>query len=197
MRQAILDGFGADANGEDRFDSVLGVLCVLNVLAGNRPDTAPADPWIERWEGWVLGQTAMPSGWLAVSDELSVRLRSERVDPQALMQLKVIEMIDDVVWTGAKCRHVRDSCPLLPDVPGCLFRRSSVLWYNRSRCGARRRSRSLAPMPRRRRHLQQLTYGGPSTAPNAGSSGSGVTTDSRTTFVIVVLVWRCSDLDGP
>jgi hypothetical protein len=63
MRQAILDGFGADANGEDRFDSVLGVLCMLNVLAGNRPDTAPADPWIERWEGWVLGQTALPSGW--------------------------------------------------------------------------------------------------------------------------------------
>ena len=27
MRQAILDGFGADSNGEDRFDSVLGVLC--------------------------------------------------------------------------------------------------------------------------------------------------------------------------
>jgi hypothetical protein len=60
MRRAVLDGFGADTNGEDRFDSVLGVLCVLNVLAGNRPDTAPPDPWIERWEGWVLGQTAMP-----------------------------------------------------------------------------------------------------------------------------------------
>jgi hypothetical protein len=60
MRRAVLDGFGADASGEDRFDSVLGVLCVLNVLAGTRPDTAPPDPWIERWEGWVLGQTAMP-----------------------------------------------------------------------------------------------------------------------------------------
>jgi hypothetical protein len=60
MRRAVLDGFGADACGEDRFDSVLGVLCVLNVLAGNRPDTAPPDPWIQRWEGWVLGQTALP-----------------------------------------------------------------------------------------------------------------------------------------
>ncbi|MGD0109279.1 MAG: hypothetical protein ABSC06_35370 [Rhodopila sp.] len=60
MRRAVLTGFGADASGEDRFDSVLGVLCVLNVLAGNRPDTAPGDPWIQRWEGWVLGQTAMP-----------------------------------------------------------------------------------------------------------------------------------------
>lgn len=60
MARAARDGFGADAAGEDRFDSVLGVLAVLNVLAGNRPDSAPADSWIQRWEGWVLGQTALP-----------------------------------------------------------------------------------------------------------------------------------------
>ncbi|MBN9561704.1 MAG: hypothetical protein J0H14_13395 [Alphaproteobacteria bacterium] len=62
LGEAIINGFGADAAGEDRFDSLLGVLCVLNVLAGNRPDGAPDDPWIARWEGWVLGQTAMPAG---------------------------------------------------------------------------------------------------------------------------------------
>lgn len=56
----LADGFGADAGGEDRFDSLLGVLCVINVLAGNRPDTAPNDPWLTRWEGWVLGQTEWP-----------------------------------------------------------------------------------------------------------------------------------------
>ena len=56
----LADGFGADASGEDRFDSILGVLCVLNVLNGHRPDTAPDDPWITQWEGWVLGQTALP-----------------------------------------------------------------------------------------------------------------------------------------
>lgn len=60
MLRALNDGFGSDAAGEDRFDSVLGLLCVLNVLGGNRPDTAPNDPWITRWEGWVLGQTALP-----------------------------------------------------------------------------------------------------------------------------------------
>ncbi len=60
MCRTVLDGFGADASGEDRFDSVLGVLCVLNVLAGNRPDAAPDDAWITQWEGWVLGQTALP-----------------------------------------------------------------------------------------------------------------------------------------
>jgi hypothetical protein len=60
MRAAIMDGFGSDAAGEDRFDSTLGALCVLNVVLGNRPDVAPPDPWIQRWEGWVLGQTALP-----------------------------------------------------------------------------------------------------------------------------------------
>jgi hypothetical protein len=58
LRAAIADGFGADADGEDRFDSLVGLLCVVNVLAGHRPDTAPGDPWIVQWEGWVLGQTA-------------------------------------------------------------------------------------------------------------------------------------------
>jgi hypothetical protein len=57
-------GFAADAAGEDRFDSVLGLLCVLMVLAGRRPDGAPDDPWVWRWEGWVLGQTALPAGML-------------------------------------------------------------------------------------------------------------------------------------
>jgi hypothetical protein len=60
MQAAITDGFGSDAAGEDRFDSTLGALCVLNVVLGNRPDIAPPDPWIQHWEGWVLGQTALP-----------------------------------------------------------------------------------------------------------------------------------------
>jgi hypothetical protein len=60
LRQALADGFGQADTGEDRFDSVLGVLCVLTVLTGARPDIAPDDPWIQTWEGWVLGQTALP-----------------------------------------------------------------------------------------------------------------------------------------
>lgn len=57
----IADGFGADPAGEDRFDCLLGLLCVLGVLAGRRPDgVPPGDPWLPRWEGWVLGQTDPP-----------------------------------------------------------------------------------------------------------------------------------------
>lgn len=53
-------GFGADAAGEDRLDCVLGLLALIAVLDGARPDHVPDDPWIRRWEGWVLGQTDMP-----------------------------------------------------------------------------------------------------------------------------------------
>jgi hypothetical protein len=58
----IADGFGADAAGEDRFDSVIGLLGLVGVIDGDRPDFRPEDPWIRRWEGWVLGQTALPRG---------------------------------------------------------------------------------------------------------------------------------------
>ena len=61
LTAAITTGFGADAAGEDRFDCLLGLLCVINVLDGNRPDDTPPDPWLTRWEGWVLGQTASPN----------------------------------------------------------------------------------------------------------------------------------------
>jgi len=57
---AVTNGLGADPAGEDRFDCLLGVLCVINVLAGHQPDTTPDDPWLATWEGWVLGQTALP-----------------------------------------------------------------------------------------------------------------------------------------
>jgi hypothetical protein len=57
---AVTDGFGSGPAGEDRFDSVVGLLGLLGVVAGARPDFVPDDPWVRRWEGWVLGQTAMP-----------------------------------------------------------------------------------------------------------------------------------------
>ncbi len=59
LERSMADGFGQDAAGEDRMDCVLGLLCLLQVLAGRQPDTIPNDPWVRRWEGWVLGQ-ALP-----------------------------------------------------------------------------------------------------------------------------------------
>ncbi len=57
---ALWSGFGDDEAGEDRLDCLLGALCVLSVVVGERPDTAPDDPWSMRGAGGVLGQTALP-----------------------------------------------------------------------------------------------------------------------------------------
>jgi hypothetical protein len=83
LKTAIDDGFGADAAGEDRFDSLLGVLCVINVLAGNRPDTAPDDTWIQNWEGWVLGQTALPLAPIGPGPSAMLRATTRRRRPMA------------------------------------------------------------------------------------------------------------------
>ncbi|MCS6891203.1 MAG: hypothetical protein RMK64_08475 [Rhodovarius sp.] len=62
MREAIEAGFGTGPDGEDRLDCTLGLLCLIQVLEGARPDTVPEDDWVRRWEGWVLGQAALPRG---------------------------------------------------------------------------------------------------------------------------------------
>ncbi|MBV9758900.1 MAG: hypothetical protein JO047_17780 [Alphaproteobacteria bacterium] len=54
----IADGFGAEATGEDRFDSVIGLLGMLGVLSGHRSDGVPDDAWVRSWEGWILGLDA-------------------------------------------------------------------------------------------------------------------------------------------
>ncbi len=55
----LADGFGGRRDGEDRFDSVLGVLNVIAVVEG-APDGVPTDPLIRTVEGWVLGQIDAP-----------------------------------------------------------------------------------------------------------------------------------------
>jgi hypothetical protein len=57
-RAEIEDGFGAHTSGEDRFDAVVGLLGMLNVVLGQRPSGEPDDPLVRRIEGWILGQTA-------------------------------------------------------------------------------------------------------------------------------------------
>lgn len=49
------DGFGATADGEDRFDSLIGLLRMLQIVRDPTLDQLP-DPAIRRWEGWILGR---------------------------------------------------------------------------------------------------------------------------------------------
>lgn len=51
----IRDGFGAGADGEDRFDATVGLFGMLNVVFGHRAPGDPADPVQRDIEGWILG----------------------------------------------------------------------------------------------------------------------------------------------
>ena len=54
--RAIVDGFGAGADGEDPFDAMVGVLGMLWMVEGKRPLHEPTDNEIRKIEGWILGQ---------------------------------------------------------------------------------------------------------------------------------------------
>jgi hypothetical protein len=52
------DGFGASAEGEDRFDALIGLCGMIEVIVGRQPQGAPADPQVRGFEGWIFGQSA-------------------------------------------------------------------------------------------------------------------------------------------
>jgi hypothetical protein len=60
----LRNGFGPSEDGEDPFDATLGILSMLEVVLGHRPDGAPEDPVIRGIEGWIFGQA--PSQLLAL-----------------------------------------------------------------------------------------------------------------------------------
>ena len=51
----IDDGFGAANDGEDQFDSLIGLIRMLQVIRDPALDHRP-EPEILRWEGWILGR---------------------------------------------------------------------------------------------------------------------------------------------
>ena len=57
LAAAIENGFGAAPDGEDPFDSTVGLFGMLNVLSGARAASEPDDPLVRKVEGWILGQT--------------------------------------------------------------------------------------------------------------------------------------------
>jgi hypothetical protein len=51
----IDDGFGPSPDGEDQFDSLIGLIRILQIIRDPALDQLPA-PAIRRWEGWILGR---------------------------------------------------------------------------------------------------------------------------------------------
>ena len=60
LHAEIADGFGDSTDGEDRFDAVVGLFGMLDVVLGNSPSGEPDDA-TTRIEGWILGQPIAPS----------------------------------------------------------------------------------------------------------------------------------------
>ena len=60
LHAEIADGFGDDTDGEDRFDAVVGLFGMLDVVLGNSASGEPDDA-TTRIEGWILGQPIAPS----------------------------------------------------------------------------------------------------------------------------------------
>ena len=56
LYEGIESGFGRDADGEDRFDAVVGLMAMLDVVLGGQPAGMPGDERIRRIEGWILGR---------------------------------------------------------------------------------------------------------------------------------------------
>ncbi len=59
LADAIEAGFGQGGDGEDRFDSLVGLLRMLQVLAEPALEQRPEPP-ILQWEGWILGRPVKP-----------------------------------------------------------------------------------------------------------------------------------------
>jgi len=56
LASAIYDGFGSSGDGEDRFDALIGVLGMVDVVAARRAEGAPKNAICRDVEGWILGQ---------------------------------------------------------------------------------------------------------------------------------------------
>ena len=54
LEDELVDGFGSDRNGDDRFDAVVGLFGMLDVVFGNLSSGEPRDD-TTHIEGWILG----------------------------------------------------------------------------------------------------------------------------------------------
>jgi hypothetical protein len=56
LSEQLRDGFGKAESGEDPFDACVGLLSMIDVVDGERPEGQPFGEEAADWEGWILGQ---------------------------------------------------------------------------------------------------------------------------------------------
>ena len=63
-RQRVESGFSEEANGEDEFDAVVGLLGMISVITGVVDSGEPEDdPAVTAVEGWILGRKSDPASF--------------------------------------------------------------------------------------------------------------------------------------
>jgi len=55
-KNAFESGFGTAKDGEDQFDSFVGLVAMLAIVLGFREEGFPQEDGLRRIEGWILGQ---------------------------------------------------------------------------------------------------------------------------------------------
>ena len=53
---AMVNGYGSGKDGEDRFDAVMGLLKMIEVVEKRRPERTEEATGTADWEGWILGR---------------------------------------------------------------------------------------------------------------------------------------------
>jgi hypothetical protein len=66
VREMLSAGFGDDPAGEDRFDALIGLYGMINVIQGNHPTGEPLPPHISTVEGWIFGQKGSQAEFNAI-----------------------------------------------------------------------------------------------------------------------------------
>ena len=62
LRTEIRDGFGYEKEGEDRFDAIIGLMSMIEVVLGYRTEDLPPTSEVRNIEGWILGQSEKNRG---------------------------------------------------------------------------------------------------------------------------------------
>ena len=56
LENELKSGFGDKRDGEDRFDSVVGLFSMLEIVLKYRAPSEPDKPSVRSIEGWIFGQ---------------------------------------------------------------------------------------------------------------------------------------------
>jgi hypothetical protein len=55
-KAAVLEGFGPASSGEDAFDAFGGLIKLIEVVDGRRPEATTDLGEALKWEGWIIGR---------------------------------------------------------------------------------------------------------------------------------------------